>query len=77
MSMQETTSTNQLQKLSAKSEKGQYTLWQILGIWLAGGAASLSILSLMGIGLAMIGVSPTMYITAAATLSPLARAGME
>jgi membrane protease YdiL (CAAX protease family) len=37
MSTQEITSTNNLKALST-SEKGQYTLWQILGIWLAGGA---------------------------------------
>ena len=38
MSMQELTSTNKLQELSINSEKGQYTVWQILGICLAGGA---------------------------------------
>jgi membrane protease YdiL (CAAX protease family) len=37
MSTPEITSTNNLKVLST-SEKGQYTLWQILGIWLAGGA---------------------------------------
>jgi uncharacterized protein len=37
MSTQETISTNYLKELST-SEKGQYTLWQILGIWLVGGA---------------------------------------
>jgi membrane protease YdiL (CAAX protease family) len=37
MSTQEITSTNNLKALST-SEEGQYTLWQILGIWLAGGA---------------------------------------
>jgi hypothetical protein len=36
--MQEITSTNNLQELSMSSKAGQYTLWQILGIWLAAGA---------------------------------------
>jgi uncharacterized protein len=35
MSTQELTSTSKLQELAISSEKGQYTLWQILGIWLA------------------------------------------
>jgi len=35
MSTQEMTSTNNLQKLSINSEKGQYTLWQVLGLWVA------------------------------------------
>jgi hypothetical protein len=34
MSTQEITSTNNLQQLSISSEKDQYTLRQILGIWL-------------------------------------------
>src|SRR5262245_16007082 len=38
MSMQELTSSNNLQELSMSSTGDQYTLWQILGIWLAGGA---------------------------------------
>ena len=38
MSTQEITSTNRLQELSVTKEKGQYTLRQILGIWLAAGA---------------------------------------
>jgi CAAX protease family protein len=38
MSTQEITSTNSLQALSVNSEKAQYTLWQVLGIWLATGA---------------------------------------
>ena len=38
MSTQELTSTNNLQKVSTNYKKDQYTLWQILGIWLAGGA---------------------------------------
>jgi CAAX amino terminal protease family. len=38
MSTQEIISTNHLQKLSMNSERDQYTLWQTLGIWLAGGA---------------------------------------
>ena len=38
MSTQEITSMNKPQELSMNHEKGQYTLWQILGIWLAGGA---------------------------------------
>jgi membrane protease YdiL (CAAX protease family) len=33
MSTQEITSPNQLHALSKSYEKGQYTLWQILGIW--------------------------------------------
>jgi hypothetical protein len=37
MSTQEITATNNLQELSMNYEKGQYTLWQILGIWLAAG----------------------------------------
>jgi len=35
MSTQEMTSTNNLQKLSINSEKGRYTLWQVLGLWVA------------------------------------------
>jgi uncharacterized protein len=38
MSTQELTSTNHAQQLSISSEKDQYTLRQILGIWLAGDA---------------------------------------
>ncbi len=38
MSTQELTSTNKLQKVSMDRKKGQYKLWQVLGIWLAGGA---------------------------------------
>jgi uncharacterized protein len=38
MLTQELASTNKLQELSMSSKKDQYTLWQILGIWLAGGA---------------------------------------
>ena len=38
MSTQEITSTNNIRRLSVKSENAQYTLWQVLGIWLAGGA---------------------------------------
>jgi membrane protease YdiL (CAAX protease family) len=38
MSAQEMTSTNNLRELSTTPMKTQYTLWQILGIWLAGGA---------------------------------------
>src|SRR5512145_740925 len=38
MSTQEIASTNSHQELSISSRKDQYTLWQILGIWLAGGA---------------------------------------
>jgi len=38
MSTQELASTNNMQKPSISDGKGQYTLWQILGIWLAGGA---------------------------------------
>jgi membrane protease YdiL (CAAX protease family) len=38
MSTQEMTAMNNLKELSIDSKKGQYTLWQILGIWLAGGA---------------------------------------
>lgn len=38
MSTQEITSTNNLRELSTSSKMGQYTLWQVLGIWLAGGA---------------------------------------
>lgn len=38
MSIQETTPSNHLQKLQAAHEKDQYTIWQILGIWLAAGA---------------------------------------
>ena len=38
MSTQEITSTDNLQKLSTTFKKDQYTLWQILGIWLAAGA---------------------------------------
>jgi membrane protease YdiL (CAAX protease family) len=35
MSTRVTTSTNKLQKLAVNSEKDQYTLWQILGLWVA------------------------------------------
>ena len=38
MSTQEMISRNTIQDLSTNSTKTQYTLWQILGIWLAGGA---------------------------------------
>lgn len=38
MSTQEITSMNKAQELSISSGKDQYTLWQILGIWLAAGA---------------------------------------
>lgn len=38
MSAQEIASTNDLQGLAVNSKKGQYTLWQILGIWLAAAA---------------------------------------
>jgi len=38
MSTQVTTSTNKLQELSKGEKQDQYSLWQILGIWLAGGA---------------------------------------
>jgi membrane protease YdiL (CAAX protease family) len=39
MSAQQITSTNNRQKLSTIYEQDQYTLWQFLGIWLAGGAS--------------------------------------
>src|SRR6266540_6673649 len=38
MSIQEVTATNHLQELSMSDKAGQYTLSQILGIWLAGSA---------------------------------------
>jgi membrane protease YdiL (CAAX protease family) len=38
MSTQEITSTSKLPTRSMTREKGQYSLWQILGIWLAAGA---------------------------------------
>jgi uncharacterized protein len=38
MSTQEITSTNNLQAYSTNSAQSQYSLWQILGIWLAAGA---------------------------------------
>ena len=38
MSTQEITTGNKLQELSVSAGKGQYTLWQILGIWFAAGA---------------------------------------
>jgi len=38
MSTRVTTSTNKLQELSKSEQQDQYTLWQILGIWLVGGA---------------------------------------
>jgi hypothetical protein len=38
MSTQELTTTNHLQELSVDDKKGQYTLWQTVGIWLAAGA---------------------------------------
>jgi len=37
MSTQVTTSTNKLQELSKSEQQDQYTLWQMLAIWLAGG----------------------------------------
>jgi uncharacterized protein len=38
MTTQEMTATNKQQALSVRDKQGQYTLWQVLGIWLAGGA---------------------------------------
>jgi membrane protease YdiL (CAAX protease family) len=38
MSTQEITSTKNLQKVSMNYKKDQYTLWQILGLWLAAAA---------------------------------------
>lgn len=38
MSTQALTSTKNIREHGGSSEKGQYALWQILGIWLAGGA---------------------------------------
>ncbi len=38
MSTREITSTDKIQKLATKYKQGQYVLWQILGIWLLGGA---------------------------------------
>jgi membrane protease YdiL (CAAX protease family) len=38
MATKELTSKNNLRPLSIHYEKGQYTLWQILGIWLTGSA---------------------------------------
>jgi membrane protease YdiL (CAAX protease family) len=38
MSTQNNPPTNNLQERSIGREKGQYTIWQIFGIWLAGGA---------------------------------------
>ncbi|WKZ47125.1 MAG: hypothetical protein QY306_15030 [Anaerolineales bacterium] len=38
MSTQEITSTNQLREISTNRMTGQYTLWQILAIWLAAAA---------------------------------------
>jgi membrane protease YdiL (CAAX protease family) len=38
MSTQALTSTNTLQESSTSHEQTQYTLWQVLGIWLAGSA---------------------------------------
>lgn len=38
MSTQEATATNNLQRLSIHDKNNQYTLWQVLGIWLAVGA---------------------------------------
>lgn len=38
MTMQEMTATTKRQALSVRDKQGQYALWQILGIWLAGGA---------------------------------------
>ena len=38
MTAQEIISTDKLQELSTSNKKEQYTLWKILGIWLAGGA---------------------------------------
>ena len=38
MTTQELTATNNRQALSVSHQQDQYTLWQILGIWLAGGA---------------------------------------
>lgn len=37
MATQEATATNNLQRLSIHDNNYQYTLWQVLGIWLAGG----------------------------------------
>lgn len=38
MAVQEMTTTHRMQKLAMSDQKDQYALWQILGIWLAGGA---------------------------------------
>lgn len=38
MTTKEMTTTNRMQELSIIDKPGQYTLWQILGIWLAAGA---------------------------------------
>lgn len=38
MSTQEITATNNLQKLSMNYKQDQYTLWQVLGVWLTAGA---------------------------------------
>jgi membrane protease YdiL (CAAX protease family) len=38
MSARTLASTNTLQERSTTDEKGQYTLWEMLGIWLVGGA---------------------------------------
>jgi CAAX protease family protein len=37
VSTQEIASTNNIREVSMNAEKGQYTLWQVLGIWLAAG----------------------------------------
>ena len=35
MSTQELTTTDMLQKVSTDRKQGQYTLWQIFGLWIA------------------------------------------
>jgi membrane protease YdiL (CAAX protease family) len=61
MSTQAITSTNKPQELSMNYEKGQYTLWQVLGIWLVGSAPmwllSWAVYPVLSAGLAQVDAS--------------------
>lgn len=57
MSTQEIASTHNLQALSVSHQKDQYTLWQILGIWLVG-SAPMWLLSWVAYPAMSVGLSP-------------------
>jgi hypothetical protein len=61
MSTQAITSTDKPRELSMNYEKGQYTLWQVLGIWLVGSAPmwllSWAVYPVLSAGLAQVDAS--------------------